>query len=310
MRRNSPLVGEERRGLALADAGIDIRDDGATGKRFYGYSAVFSTRTAIGNPRTWGFYEQILPGAFTKTIDEGDQRFLINHDSTLVVSRRSAGTLTLAQDERGLLTDSVLDEELSYVRDLKANLRNGNITGQSFGFTVPAGKDDWTVERMITEDGLTVEVEVRTVREAKVLETSSCTFPAYDETTASLRHSLVPALLHRGDAEAIRRAATHRPDLAGLLGYDAELAPTTIDLGGLAAAARAIRGTEQVISTTSTNPPAGEPGEPTHRADDSTTPAVPTGTEPVASTRYAPSQHELAKARLSELRARLARPAA
>jgi HK97 family phage prohead protease len=310
MRRNSPLVGEERRGLALAEAEVDIRDGSDGAKRFYGYSAVFSTRTAIGNPRTWGFYEQILPGAFTKTLDEGDQRFLVNHDSTLVVSRRSAGTLTLSQDERGLLTDSALDPELSYVRDLKANLRNGNITGQSFGFTVPTDKDEWTMERMITEDGLTVEVEVRTIREARLLETSSCTFPAYDETTAGLRHSLVPALLHRGDAEAIRRAATYRPDLAALLGYEPELAPTTIDLGGMGDLARAIRGAEQVISTTSTNPPAGEPGEPTHRTDDSTAPAAPTGTEPVASTRNAPTQHELAKARLQELHARMRRSAA
>lgn len=302
MRRNSPLVGEERRGLALAEARASISAESGVGKRFQGYASVFNSRTAIGNPRTWGFYEQISPGAYTKTIDERDQGFLVNHDSTLVVSRRSAGTLALTQDERGLLTDSALDEELSYVRDLRVNLRNGNISGMSFGFSVPDGKDDWTVERMLTEDGLTVEVEVRTIREIKLYEVSAVTFPAYEETTAGLRHSLVPALLHRGDAEAIRRAATHRPDLAALLGYEPDLAPTVIDLG--------LVETKSIPSITI--PPVAEPGDPTHRADDtSTTPvAAPEAVEPVASTRYAPSQHDMAKVRLQELKARMQRPAA
>lgn len=322
MRRNSPPVGEERRGLSLAEARMSLHAETGVGKRFQGYASVFNSRTAIGNPRSWGFYEQISPGAYTKTITERDQGFLVNHDSTLVISRRSAGTLALSQDEHGLLTDSALDEELSYVRDLQVNLRNKNITGMSFGFGVPDGKDDWTVERMLTEDGLTVEVEVRTIREIKLYEVSAVTFPAYEETTAGLRHSLVPALLHRGDAEAIRRAATHRPDLAALLGYEPDLAPTVIDIkpnsdATVGSVARAITEQitgrrEQVVTTNSTNPTADEPGDPTQRADDtSTTPvAAPEAVEPVASTRYAPSQHDLAKARLQELQARMQRPAA
>lgn len=331
MRRNSPLVGEERRGLALAEARASISAESGVGKRFQGYASVFNSRTAIGNPRTWGFYEQISPGAYTKTIDERDQGFLVNHDSTLVVSRRSAGTLALTQDERGLLTDSALDEELSYVRDLRVNLRNGNISGMSFGFSVPDGKDDWTVERMLTEDGLTVEVEVRTIREIKLYEVSAVTFPAYEETTAGLRHSLVPALLHRGDAEAIRRAATHRPDLAALLGYEPDLAPTVIDIKPISDAvagdiARAMR--KPLLETKSA--PMNEPGAPTQatpaevqasteeffevkgwtNSDAAEEAAETNSAEPVASTRHAPSQHDLAKVRLLELYARMHRPAA
>lgn len=301
MRRHSSPVGEERRGLAIADAGIDIRDaiDGA--KRFFGHAAVFNVRTAIGNPLKWGFYEQVAPGTFTKTISEGDARMLIDHDSYYVVSRVSADTLNLAQDARGLATDSALDQELSYVRDLQVNLRNRNITGMSFGFRTV--KDEWDVEEVQTSDGNTAEVEVRTILEVKLIEVSAVTFPAYEETTAGLRHSLVPALLQRGDAEAIKRAATHRPDLADLLGYDADLAPTVLDLGDAMAKAR-------TADQTST-PPAGEPGESTHRADDSTTSTDTAAeeVEPVASTRHAPMQHELAAARLRELSARLRRTA-
>lgn len=311
MPRSSLQAGEERRDLALDAAGVTTPD---SGRRFAGYAAVFNSRTAIGNPRTWGFYEEIAPGAFTKTIAEGDQRFLINHDSTFVVSRVSAGTLHLAQDQRGLLVDSALDDDLSYVRDLKTNLRNGNVTGMSFGFTVPEGKDEWRTEKIPGLDGgPDVEVEVRTVREAKLPEVSSVTFPAYEETAAGLRHSLIPALLGRGDQEAIRRAAIARPDLAHLLGYDPDLAPVHIQVHGgdgttFSAALRTIRQDRNSYGAVSSEPaeatraPAEAPVLPNEAA------AIPA--EPVASTRNAPSQHELAKARLAELHARLRRPAA
>lgn len=205
----------ERRRLALADASAQIRADGDTSQeRFRGYAARFNSRTAIGNPLKWGFYEQVADGAFTKTLAEGDARFLIDHNSYYVVSRVSAGTLELAQDRGGLLTDSALDPALSYVQDLKANLLNRNITGMSFGFYVV--KDDWELETVETSDGQSAEVEVRTIREVKLIEVSAVTFPAYEETEAALRH-VQAALLHRGDPNAIEQRAVYRPELRDLL---------------------------------------------------------------------------------------------
>src|SRR5690606_427665 len=204
---------EERRRLALDAAAVAIRAaDG--GDRFGGYASVFNSRTAIGNPLRWGFYEEIAPGAFSKTLDEGDARMLIDHDSYYVVSRMSAGTLALSEDDKGLLVDSALDEELSYVRDLKANLRNGNITGMSFGLYVV--KDDWNTEQIETNDGHAAEVEIRTIQEVKLVEVSAVTFPAYDETDAGVR-AVKRALLRRGDREAIARRAEYKPELRELL---------------------------------------------------------------------------------------------
>lgn len=207
---------EERRRLPLSTAGVSIRaadDDGD--ERFVGYAAVFNVRAAIGNPLKWGFYEEIAPGAFTKTLTEGDQRMLIDHDSYYVVSRVSAGTLHLAQDAKGLPVDSALDTELSYVSDLKANVRNKNITGMSFGFYVV--KDEWGSEE-IEVPGYTdpVEVEVRTIREVRLIEVSAVTFPAFEETEAGLR-SVASALAHRGDVDAVERRAVHKPELRDLL---------------------------------------------------------------------------------------------
>lgn len=207
---------QERRRLSLSASFAEIRTtrDADDERRFHGYAAKFNSRTAIGNPLRWGFYEQIADGAFTKTLAEGDARMLIDHDSYYVVSRVSASTLSLSQDKTGLVVDSALDARLSYVNDLAANLDNGNITGMSFGFYVV--KDDWETEEVDTSDGQTVEVEVRTIREVKLIEVSAVTFPAYEDTEAALRH-VATALVHRGDPAAVERRAAHRPELRDLL---------------------------------------------------------------------------------------------
>ncbi|GAA2092353.1 HK97 family phage prohead protease [Actinomadura alba] len=216
MSRRASLPTEERRNLALADAGVQLRADEDKPPRFTGHAAVFNSRTAIGPVPGWGFLEEIAPGAFTKTLKEGDARMLIDHESSKVVSRVSAGTLDLAEDDAGLATNSALDDELSYVRDLTANLRNGNVTGMSFGFRVV--KDDWLTEELDVE-GLDdpAEVEVRVIREVKLIEVSAVTFPAYTETDAGLRFGVMPALARRGDREAISRRTADRPELQELL---------------------------------------------------------------------------------------------
>ncbi|MGH3627907.1 MAG: HK97 family phage prohead protease [Sciscionella sp.] len=208
MARTLP-ASDELRSLALTKTDFEVRTDGEA-KRFGGHTAVFNTRAAIGNPLTWGFYEEIAPGAFTRTLSGSDARMLVDHDSAMVVARVSAGTLRLAQDGVGLAVDSDLDTGLSYVSDLVRNLQNGNITGMSFGFQVV--RDEWRSESVETNDGNQAEVEVRTLQEVKLIEVSPVTFPAYTETDAGVR-----ALRSRGDAEAITRRLPHLPELAKLL---------------------------------------------------------------------------------------------
>lgn len=215
---------EERRDLALATAGVQLRatgdDQGVRG--FDGHAAVFSQRTAIGNPLTWGFYEEIAPGAFTKTLSEGDARFLVDHDTRLVVSRVSAGSLRLAQDQIGLAVDADLDTRLSYVGDLAVNLENRNITGMSFGFRTV--KDDWETVSVQTSEG-DLEAELRIIREVQLFEVSAVTFPAYEGTDAALR-SVGVALAARGDQDAFDRRAAHRPELLNFRHEPAALAAT------------------------------------------------------------------------------------
>ena len=200
----------ERRDLTLATAGLQVRAVEGGGPGFTGHAAVFNSRTAIGNPLTWGFYEEIAAGAFTKTITEGDARMLVDHDTRMVVSRVSAGSLRLAQDQVGLAVDADLDTELSYVSDLVVNLRNKNVTGMSFGFRVV--KDDWEPVEIETVDGDKAEAELRIIREVQLFEVSAVTFPAYEDTDAGLR-SVGVALAARGSDAAFDRRAKYRPEL-------------------------------------------------------------------------------------------------
>lgn len=177
----------ERRLRPFGETDVQLvrADDTSEEPKFAGHAAVFDSRTAIGNPLRWGWYEQIAPGAFTKTLSEGDARFLVDHDSRLLVARVSAGDLRLSEDEVGLAVDSDLDVELSYVKDLVRNLEKKRITGMSFGFYVV--RDKWETEEVETSAGDPIDVEVRTILEVRLLEVSAVTFPAYEETDAGLR---------------------------------------------------------------------------------------------------------------------------
>ena len=234
---------------------------------FTGHAAVFNSRTAIGNPLTWGFYEQVSAGAFTKTLQEGDARFLIDHDTSLLVARVSAGDLRLVEDNIGLAVEADLDTELSYVRDFVRNLEKRRITGMSFGFRVV--KDRWEMETVSTSDGQEAEVEVRTILEVELFECSGVTFPAYEETDAALR------ALSRSDY----------PDPLGRRSDILDRATVTVNINGAGAdPAEVARAVADKIATP-------EPGETTR--DDESQPAATTGTRAsVLAKRAAEKQRE------------------
>lgn len=152
----------------------DDNNDSAVG--FAGHAAVFNKRTWIGG-RSWGFWEEIAPGAFRKTIGEADVRFLNNHDPNLLIARNKAGTLRLAEDDVGLAVDADMDTRQSYVNDLSISLDRGDITQMSFAFEPIA----WSREEL--DDG---EVLYR-MTELRLWDVSTVTYPAYEETDAALR---------------------------------------------------------------------------------------------------------------------------
>jgi HK97 family phage prohead protease len=141
--------------------------------RITGYAAVFNQRTQL-----WpGFYEEVAPGAFAKSIQADDVRALINHDPNLLLGRTKAETLLLSEDAHGLKY-KIIPPDTTYAKDLAVSLKRKDITQSSFGFNIvdhSERKDEKTGDRTIT------------LKEVKLYDVSPVTFPAYPGTEAHVR---------------------------------------------------------------------------------------------------------------------------
>jgi HK97 family phage prohead protease len=167
-----------------------VGTDGAT---ITGYAIVFNEPSAdLG-----GFREVILPTAVDRTLGEDlDVRALVDHDSSKVLGRRTAGTLTLTKDTRGLHV-VIHPPDTTIGRDIVESVRRGDITGMSFRFAVvrPGG------ERFETRNGM----PTRIISDMRIQEISIVTFPAYAATDVTVAQRALQ-----------RYQATHRPQLAML----------------------------------------------------------------------------------------------
>ena len=156
-----------------------------------GYFSVFNSEYPLWE----GASEIVKPGAFTNSVS-GDVRALINHDSSLVLGRTKAGTLTLRQDERGLWGSIRINRDDVDAMNLYARVQRGDVDQCSFGFDIKRetfvdlgdGKCRWEIE----------EVD-------PLYEVSVCTFPAYTETSVSARKQDL-AEIEKRRAEAWRSA--------------------------------------------------------------------------------------------------------
>lgn len=147
-------------------------DEGEGRKKLVvGYAAVFNQ---LSEPM-WGMREKIRPGAFTKTIREGDIRAVWNHDPALVLGRTKSGTLDLREDEHGLWVE-IQPPETTWATDALESIRRGDVDQMSFGFETV--RDYWE-----GEEG----EQTRTLVEVRLFEVSPVTFPAYPQTEVSLR---------------------------------------------------------------------------------------------------------------------------
>lgn len=98
-----------------------------------GYFSVFNSDYPL-----WpGATEQVAPGAFAKSLagdyGECDVRALANHDTTLVLGRTTAGTLTLREDAHGLYGTIQINEQDTDAMNLYARVQRGDVSQCSFG---------------------------------------------------------------------------------------------------------------------------------------------------------------------------------
>jgi uncharacterized protein len=142
-----------------------------------GYSALFGVETVIYD----SFRESISRSAFDKVLAERqDTRALFDHNSSHVLGRVGNGTLSMRTDERGLFASIKPNMEVGYVKDLVENIKRGDITGQSFAFTVRQAK--WVID----ETGKTLDK--REIIDVKQLfDVGPVTYPAYEQTDIAVR---------------------------------------------------------------------------------------------------------------------------
>lgn len=137
-----------------------------------GYFAVFGSEY-----RMWeNAIETIDEDAFDDTLD-GDIRALVNHDSTLVLGRTTAGTLILRVDRVGLWGSITINQADQDAMNLYERVKRGDVSQCSFGFDIV----DQSTEVM--ENGTTVWK----LRKVKLYEVSVVTFPAYEDTSVEAR---------------------------------------------------------------------------------------------------------------------------
>lgn len=137
-----------------------------------GYFAVFGSEY-----RMWeNAIETIDEDAFNETVD-GDVRALVNHDSTLVLGRTTAGTLTLRVDRTGLWGSILINRSDQDAMNLYERVKRGDVSQCSFGFDIL----DQSTEVM--ENGTTVW----RLKKVELYEVSVVTFPAYEDTSVIAR---------------------------------------------------------------------------------------------------------------------------
>ena len=137
-----------------------------------GHAAVFEKPTLIGGM----FREQVLPGAFKKTLKDGaDVRFLINHEG-LPLARTTSGTLTLREDSKGLLMEAELDPTDPDVQRIVPKMKRGDLNEMSFAFSVV--REEWDHH---------ASPPLRSLQELKLFDVSIVTTPAYPEASIKLR---------------------------------------------------------------------------------------------------------------------------
>jgi uncharacterized protein len=186
-------VAERRFTTPLSATKIEMRADGK--RSLSGYAAVFYRADEPGTQyEIWDdFHERIMPGAFDRAIQEGDDvRALVNHNPDNILGRTKSATCRLSVDNRGLKYEVDLpDTQLG--KDIAESVSRGDISGCSFSF--------------IAERVVWVEEESRTIRQVegvRLLDVGPVTYPAYEATEVMARSAQPIVAEHRKLAQEAR----------------------------------------------------------------------------------------------------------
>lgn len=171
MPKRATIEGQETRALPVAE--VRVSQDAEGRPVLEGYAVLWDSWSEdLG-----GFRERFVRGAFSDSLEEDDIRVIWQHNPEYVFGRNKAGTAELAEDDKGLRYRVVVPDA-QWARDALESIRRGDVTQNSFMFSVPQGGDAWEIK-----DGMSY----RTVKMARLFEVGPQTFPAYPDTSVAVR---------------------------------------------------------------------------------------------------------------------------
>lgn len=176
----------------------EIRAGGDGPPIIEGLGSVYDQQTTI---RGWfsEWDEEVAPGAWSKTIDGGDIRSMVNHDVNQLLGRTTSGSLTLEDRTDGLFYHIDVNRDDPQAMSAHAKVARGDIDGSSVWFSVI--REEWTEP----DETNSLERPVRRILEARLYEVGPVVFPAFPQTTSGAR-SIDAVLRAAGVEKASRRA--------------------------------------------------------------------------------------------------------
>lgn len=134
----------------------------------------------------FGDWREIISRTALDKTDLSDVRALINHDSSLILARNTAGNLSLEVDGIGLKF-KMRPANTTYYRDLLENIRVGNVNQCSFGFWLRWENPDCE-EWSYNEDLKIYERRLKDID--KITEITILATPAYKSTEVVVARGL------------------------------------------------------------------------------------------------------------------------
>ena len=159
------------------DIRADLRDED---------TGVITGRPIVYNSKTdLGYFDEVIERGALDGANLRDVRFLVNHDTSKIPLARSRNnnansTMQLSVDDQGMAIRVNLDiKNNSESKNLYSAIERGDITGMSFMFRVD--DEEWSE--------LESDHPTRHIRKiSDVAEVSAVTFPAYEDTSISVRN--------------------------------------------------------------------------------------------------------------------------
>jgi len=139
-----------------------------------GYAIVWDT------PSTNLPFTEIVRKGALEGVDLSETIALYDHEFANILGRADSGTLVLNVDEHGL--HFVLDiPDTTLGHDVYTNIKNGNLRGLSFRFTIADGGERW---EKVNGQPTRIISKIDTMREISLVSV-----PAYDDTSVEVTRS-------------------------------------------------------------------------------------------------------------------------